>query len=158
MILCKRKKKMSNALNKTKEWLDVQSTCLFWKQTWTSSRCFDAIQFCYHTHKKNHFFFLHKGLDAYNISDVLCLEMPATSGFPALLIDFVFTKDVYLKLHSLARIAAECKGFPSPSVLFTLFKVDCCGVQDVLTALVFFSLHYFNGLSLLCGILACTVY
>lgn len=108
--------------------------------------------------KKTIFFFLHKGLDAYNISDVLCLEMPATSGFPALLIDFVFTKDVYLKLHSLARIAAEYKGFPSPSVLFTLFKVDCCGVQDVLTALVFFCLRYFNGLSLLCGILACTVY
>lgn len=93
--------------------------------------------------------FLHKGLDAYNISDVLCLEKPATSGSPALLIDFIFTKAVYLKLRALARIAAENKGFPNPSGLFTLFKVDCCSVRDVLTVLLFSCLHYFNRLFML---------
>lgn len=84
--------------------------------------------------------------------------MPATSGSPALLIDFIFTKAVYLKLRALAGIAAENKGFPNPNGLFTLFKVDCCGVRDVLTVLLFSSLHYFNRLPLCCGILARTVY
>lgn len=102
--------------------------------------------------------FLHKGLDAYNISDILFLEMPATSCSPPLLIDFIFTKAVYLKLCALARIAAENKGFPNPNGLFTLFKVDCCCVHDVLTVLQFSSLHYFNRVSLCCCILACTVY
>lgn len=102
--------------------------------------------------------FLHKGLDAYNISNVFCLEMPASSCSPALLLDFIFTKAVYLKLHALARIAAVNKGFPNPSSLFTLFKVDSCSVHDVLTVLLFSCLHYFNRLSLCCNILACTVY
>lgn len=90
----------------------------------------------------------------YNISGLLCLEMPAPSGSPALLINFIFTKAVYLKLCALA---VESKDFPDPSGLFTLFKVNCCGVHDVLSVLPFSSLHYFILLSLCCGIPASTV-
>lgn len=63
----------------------------------------------------------------YDISDVLCFEMPAPSGSPALQINFIFTKAVYSKLHALA---VERKDFPDPSGLFTLSKVNCCGVHE----------------------------
>jgi len=105
---------------------------VYWKQPLTNSyRCSDAVQFCYQA-KNPPNSPLHKGFDAY-ISEVLCLEMTATSGSPALLIDFILMKTIYLKLGALARIAAEDDGFPNPSGLFTLFKVDCCGVRDVFT-------------------------
>lgn len=77
----------------------------------------------------------------FHISDVLCLEMPAPSGSPALQINFIFTKAVYSKLHALA---VDCKDFPEPSGLFRLLRVNCCGVPGVLAVLPFSSLHYFN--------------
>lgn len=91
----------------------------------------------------------------YDIRHVLCLEMPAPSGSPALQLNFIFTKAVYLKLCALA---VESIDFSDPSGLFTLLRVNCCGVHDVLTVLPFSSLHYFNWLSLCSGIPASTVY
>lgn len=67
--------------------------------------------------------------------------MPAPSGSPALWINFIFTKAVYLKV---CAFAVEGKAFPDPSGLFTFFKGNCWGVHDVLTVLPFSSLHYFN--------------
>lgn len=79
--------------------------------------------------------------------------------FLPFVIDFIFTKAVYLKPCALAWIAADNKGFANPNSLFTsLLKVDCCCVHEVLTVLLFSSLHYFNQVPLCCCILARTVY
>lgn len=89
----------------------------------------------------------------FNISDVLCLDMLVLSDSPALQVNFIFTKAVYSKLYALA---VDCKDFPDPSGLFTLLRVNCCGVPDVLVVLPFSSLHYFNWLCC-CDIPASTV-
>lgn len=141
---------------KKKKWLDAsqfvletdlyQFLSLFW--------CGSVLLLENYTNKQTP---LHKSLDAYNISDILFLEIPSTS-FPSFFIDFIFTKAVYLKPCALARIAADNKGFANLNSLFTLLKMDCCCVHDVLTVFLFSSLHYFNQVPLCCCILARTEY
>lgn len=123
---------------------------VFWKHTWAISNTVVMLFSSVTKQKHPLISFLEKN----NINDVLCLEMPAPSGSPALGINFIFTKAVCLKLSALA---VESKAFPDPSGL-SLYIVQgellrCPLCLDCLTLL----LSALFKLTLCCGIPASTV-